>query len=1138
MFTRRHAGTIAVSLALCFAVTIRSSVTAHSAEQQAELAPSELTCEYTTNPLGVDTPQPRFGWLLKSDRRSQLQSAYRVLVATSEKQLQANAGNKWDSGKVHSNRSVNVEYRGEPLSSGETCYWKVRVWDKQGRPSAWSEPNSFEMGLLKQDDWKGQWIGVAPPSPPAEHLDDEKPDRVNLALVAKPSTSFVSGHETLDAVNDGFKPAHSNDKRYGAYGNWAHRGVHWVQYEWPNPVNVDSIDVYWFDDRAGVRLPKAARILYWDGKAFKPVKNPVGLGVEGDKYNTTTFEEVTTSKLKLEFDSDTASTGILEFRVYDAGRSPKFPPVVKVNRILALRASAVAPSPLLRKEFAVTEDVRRARVYVSGIGWSELYLNGRKVSDRVLDPAATDYDKRVFYATHDVTDLLKKGPNAMGVMLGNGWYCEPGRLRYGYSPRVLLQMEIEYADGSKKCLVSDSSWKVIDGPVRYNDFWTGEVYDARLERTGWNTPGYDDSKWKSVTIKESPGGFMQSQIMPPIKVNKTLRPLTMTNPKPGVYVYDLGQIFGGWARVKMRAPADTKVAIRYGAHLMPEDGVIDQRRYYRGGPTDHYTFKGDGEEIYEPRFTYHPVRYVQVEGYPGKLTIDDLEGRVTYSDVDVSSRFECSDPMLNKIHKNVHWTLTNGLFGMPLDCLYREHWAWTDPATITGSLYPRKHMPRFWTKWLDDIAHAQRPNGDVPTICPAYHHPHFDPAWGGNYPILVWYLYQYLDDERILERHYDGMKRIVDYHTSIAENHIVTRGRYGDHMLPGKSPGHEVFISKETPPPLVWTGYYYRGAAAIAQTARVLGHSEDAQKYAELAEKIKRAFNDKWLNRETHQYSTGSQTANLLPFALEIVPGDQRQAVLKNIVEDIDKKCNAHLHTGNTGTTCMIDTLAAAGHANLMYRVATAKTHPGWGYMVAQGATTIWESWGGRIYANGATGADSMIMWATIDEFFYNDLAGIRGPEYYGPAQMPPGFRRIEIRPHVVGDITHAKARFRSVRGPIASAWKKETNSLTLDVTIPAGSTAKASVPTMGLENVAVTESGTPVFRSGAFVSGAAGISGASKDGGYVTFDVGSGYYSFRLTGKRAEPQALDKRPNLVFPITDNKRWNATETRPGNSYRN
>ena len=1068
----------------------------------AELSASGLTCEYTTNPLGVEADQPRFGWILKSDTRGQEQSAYQILVASSEAKLRDDVGDKWDSGEVDSDRSVNVEYQGKALGSGEKCYWKVRVWDKQGAPSTWSQPGSFEMGLLEQSDWKGQWIGVSPPSPPAAQQDAAKSNRDNVALAAKPSTSFVSGHETLEAINDGINPANSGDKQYGAYGNWAHTGTHWVQYEWSKPINCAKIDVYWFDDGAGIRVPKASRLLYWDGSAFVPVKNPVGLGVEGNQYNTTTFEAITTSKLKLEFDSGAASTGILEFKVYDAGESPKFPPVVKVNRFVALKVAATAPSPLLRKEFAVTKEVRRARVYISGIGWSELYLNGHKVSDHVLDPAATDYDKRVFYVTHDVTDQLKKGANALGVMLGNGWYSEPGRLRYGDSPRLLLQMQIEYADGSTARVTSDPTWKTIDGPIRRNDFWNGEVYDARLERIGWSLPGYDDSKWVAATVNEAPGGFMQSQLMPAIKVNQTLPPVTLSVPEPGVYVYDLGQVFGGWARLRMRGKADTTVTIKYSSYLL-DNGLVDQSRYYTGDATDRYTFNEDGEVIYEPRFTYHPVRYVQVEGHSGKLTRDDLQGRVVYSSVDLSGRFDCSNPVLNQIHQNVRWTLTNGLYGMPLDCLYREHWAWTDPATITGSLYPRQHMPLFWTKWLEDLAHSQKPNGNIPQISPDYDaHSAFDPAWGGNYPILVWYLYEYLDDERLLRQHYDGMKRIVDYHTSIAEDDLIKQGIYGDHMLPGKFPGDEEFIAGETPPPLIWTGYYYRGALVISQAARLLGKTEDAKHYSELAERIKEAFNREWLNQEAHQYVTGSQTANLLPLALGIIPRDQRAGVLENIVASIDKEYDGHLHTGNTGTTCMVDTLAAEGHADLMYRVTTAKTYPGWGYMVDQGATTIWETWGGYAMAHGYPGAASMIMWATIDEFFYNDLAGIRGPEYYGPGQMTPGFRQIEIRPYVVGDLTHAKASFRTVHGVISSDWKKDGNGLTLDVTIPTGARAKVSVPTMGLKNVGIAEGGKTVWKNGTYMAGVAGINGASQDDDRVAFDAGSGSYSFRLTGQ------------------------------------
>ena len=893
-------------------------------ERPRGLVPVELTCEYAANPPGIDVVRPRFNWVLRSSRRGQMQLAYQVLVAGSRGKLQADVGDKWDSGKVMSDRSVNVCYRGKALTSGEKCWWKVRCWDRQGRPSPWSQPATFEMGLLKKSDWQGKWIEADP---------------------------------------------------------------------------------------------------------------------------------------------------------------------------AALAAGAAAPgAPLLRKTFKIAKKVKRARAYVAGLGWYELFINGRKVGDHVLDPATTDYRKRVLYVTHDVTDRLRTGPNVVGVMLGNGWYCEPGRLKYGNSPTLLMQMHIEFADGSTTVVKTDQTWKVAGGPITRNDIWGGETYDARLARPGWTAAGYDDAGWGGAKVTEGPGGKLQSQIMPAIKVNRTIEPVKFTNPKPGVYVYDMGELFGGWARLRVKGPGGAKVTIKYAARIFKNSGLVDKRRHRGSRETDLYILKGDPRgETYEPRFTYHPVRYVQIEGYPGKPTRKDLDGRAVYSAVDMSGDFECSNPLLNRIHQNAVRTLTNGLFGIPLDCLHREHWAWTDPATITGSLYPRKHMPLFWTKWLHDIADAQYLSGAVPDVAPSYAHNRSDPAWGGNYPILVWYLHQYYADRRIVEQHYAGMKKWIDHLTSIADSHLVKKGHYGDHMLPGKSPGREEFISSETPRPLVWTGYYYRGASVVAQAARLLGKTDDADRYARLAEQIKNAFNTKWLNKETSQYATGSQTANLFPLALDIVPKANQAGVLNNVIRSITKEHGGHLHTGNTGTTCMIDTLAEHGRGNVMYRVATVPTYPGWGYMVKQGATTIWEAWGL------GNGAESMIMWATIEEFFYNDLAGIQGPEYYGPDYASGGFRRIHIRPRVLGDLKYAKASIRTVRGVVLSSWKKDGKSLVLEVVLPVNSQAKVSVPNIDLQNPTITEGDKVVWRNGSYVSGVAGITAGSREADYVTFDVGSGHYRFKL---------------------------------------
>ena len=917
------------------------------------LTPLELTCEYGADPIGVGTPKPRFGCLLSSSHRGAMQSAYQVLVASNEEKLNQDIGDKWDSGKVDSAESTHIEYAGAGLVSAERCFWKVRVWDQDGRVSPYSSPAKFEMGLLHLNDWQGEWIG--------------------------------------------------------------------------------------------------------------------------------------------------AEVGI--------------------------------SSPLLRREFDLEGEVAEARVYVCGLGFSELYINGEKVGDHVLDPATVDYDKRLLYVTYDVADLLQKGRNALGLMLGNGWFCEPEEFekigdaeeygsvttsdlkmnnRYGDSPRATMQLNLKLDGGKSTSIVTEASWKTSPGPIVRNDLYGGETYDARLEKPGWNGADYDDADWSGVEVKDEPGGILEPQLMPAIKVIQTLKPVGLSNPKPGVFLYDFGQLFGGWIRMRVNGPAGTEVTIKYSARISEETGLIDMRRHPSPKETDFYILKGDSEEVFEPRFTFHPVRYVQIEGYPGQPE-EDLEGRVVHSDMDLSSNFHSSNPLLDRIHKNVHWTFTNGLFGIPLDCLHREHWAWTDPATITGTLYPRKYMPLFWDKWLRDIRLAQDEKGQIPDIAPYYaaigdaggEEPgkfRSDAAWGGNYPILVWYLYQYYGDRRLLEEHYDSAKRWVDYLGSVAKDYIIDDGHLGDHMIAGDAPGEEEFVSSETPPPLVWTGYYYRDAATVARAAEALGKMDDAEEYGKLAEKIKDAFNREWLGEGADRYAGGSQTADAFPLALGIIPEDRRLGVVGNLVQTITEKHGGHLHTGNTGTTCLIDALTEHGHGEVMYGIVTKTDYPGWGYMVAEGATTIWESWS---LESKVGDAESMIMWATIDEFFYNDLAGIKGPDYYGPTVMAPGFREIVIEPHPEGDLESAGATVKTVHGPVSSNWHKGEGSFSLEVDIPANSRAKVCVPMLGMADVRVTEDERAIWQDGDYLEGGKGIFGGEESGDYIRFEIGSGSYTFRLIGDK-----------------------------------
>ena len=599
----------------------------------------------------------------------------------------------------------------------------------------------------------------------------------------------------------------------------------------------------------------------------------------------------------------------------------------------------------------------------------------------------------------------------------------------------------------------------------------------------------------------------------PSALTRKLQPVNVTQPRDGVHVYDLGQLFGGWAKLRLKGERGTTVTIKYACQRLEESGLVDQESgefYFRhrsrasahaeGDEIDIYILKGDPDgESYEPRFTYHPVRYVQVES-DRPITIEDLQGHVVYSDVDLSGGFECSNPTFNRIHELVHWTVTNGLFGIPLDCLHREHWAWTDPATIASSLYPRKHMPRFWTKWLDDIKDAQLDDGSVPDICPNYvQRDDPDPAWGGNYPILVWYLYQYFDDSRILEEHYDrhpSLGRLS--HLRRREPHRQRRPLRRPHAARRRARrGRVRLLRNAAAPPLDRLLLSRRRHRLKGRRLSRQGKMRPPTT-ARLAEQIKDALNHEWLDPAAHRYATGSQTANLFPLALGIVPQASEAGVVRDIVHNIVDTWGGHHHTGNTGITCLIDALTQHGQGQVLYDLVATPSYPGWGFMVEQGATTIWESWS---LQSTVGAAESMIMWASIDEFFYNDLAGIKGPDYHGPGFMTPGFREIHIEPHPLGDLEHARAALTTVRGQTLSHWQRTDHSFSLDVSIPVNSTARISLPTLGLSNISLSESGNTIWQNNAYLPGRDGITSARARAAYIDVDIGSGTYHFELTG-------------------------------------
>ena len=752
------------------------------------------------------------------------------------------------------------------------------------------------------------------------------------------------------------------------------------------------------------------------------------------------------------------------------------------------RAKWVTGGRLLRREFELPAPVRRAFVHVVGLGCYELRINGRKVGDRVLDPPWTDYNKRVMYATYEVTSYLRPGRNAIGIMLGRGRYIKA----YGYDEvlKAILQMRIELVDGRVVEVVTDESWRAADGPILEDDIYNGEVYDAREEQEGWDEPGFDDSGWRPVSIVDHPGVLVPSGAFPPIRKVGRLKARRMFSPAPGVYVFDFGQNLTGWVRIRVSGPRGARVQLRY-AELVDEQGNINTRNLRGARATDVYVLKGEGVEVYEPRFTYHGFRYVEVTGYPGVPSLDDVEAVVVHSDVEPAGSFVASCSLVNDIHRIVVWSLKSNLMGVPTDCPQRdERMGWGGDAQLTAEAAMLNFwMPSFYEKWMEDWADAQLEDGSVPDVVPPYWRLYpADPAWGEAYVLIPWLLYLYYGDRRVLERHYDGVKRWVEYLLSKAEGYLLKFSKYGDWCPPRH------IRAPEIPGELVSTWILYNDLLTLSRMAEVLDRRGDAARYAELAEKVREAFNREFL-RETGSaafyVSPDCQTCNALPLASGMAPSDKARAVFETLVRDVEVEKDRHLNTGIVGTKYLLPVLSEHGRPDLAYAVATQTSYPSWGYMIREGATTLWERW--ELLTGSAMNSHNHHMLGTVDIYFYRHLAGIR--------PLKPGFREFAIKPDPVGP-ERVEASVRGATGPVSVKIYRNPQGYGVEAHVPVSCTALIYVPTRGLCNPVVLERGKVVWRNGKLVARVKGVLDAWAEEGYIVFKVGSGHYSFRAASE------------------------------------
>lgn len=918
-----------------------------------------LRTEYLDNPLGIDEKKPRFSWQIASNGRNIRQTAYQVQVAQLPSNLEKGIYLLWDSGKVASDSSLSIPYKGPEPRSSQRYLWHVRIWDQDNQPSDWSEIGWWEMGLLEEKDWSADWI---------------EPD--------------------------------------------------------------------WDEDL----------------KAFKPC-------------------------------------------------------------------------PYLRRGFTLAAPVKTARLYITAHGLYEAWLNGQRVGDQVFTPGYTPYDKQLQYQVYDVTGLLQQGDNTLGAILGDGWYrgkvyIGGDRNVYGTRLGLLALLKIETTDGSSVTISTDSQWKANTGPILKSDMRDGEIYDARLELPGWSSPGYDAGagNWKGVRIVPHPKHILAASMGVPVRRKETFQPTILRTPK-GETVLDFGQNLAGVVHLKVRGPRGTTILLQHGEAL-DKNGNFTQANLMIGkskGPFQEvrYTLKGEGEEEYEPRFTVHGFRYVKVEGYPGDPSPQAFASVAIYSDMPRTGSFECSDPLITRLHENVVWSMKSNFLDLPTDCPQRERAGWTGDAQIfTPSASFLMDTRAFFRKWLKELSLEQFPSGMVGNFVPnpyrlinggmASFLKRLDGSagWGDAAVIMPWSLYWAYGDTQVLERQYNSMKAWVDYvqkqarrvnwlkklnpvywfnrsYRAIAHLTWDTGYHWGEWLEPGG--GGMLSMASDMLKRLIFgssvvaTAYFANSASILAETAELLGKTEDAKRYTKLADVVKKVYIKEFIGSDG-KINPDKQASYVRVLAFDLAPEELKPAIVDHLVRLI-RAAGEHVGTGFLSTVFLCQVLAENGRLDVAYDLLTQKTIPSWLYPLTKGATTIWETWEG-IKGDG-TPQMSLNHYSpgAVVNFLHSTVAGIEAVE--------PGYRRISIQPMPGGGLTSASAAVETVYGLVRSAWVQENGRMRLEVTLPANTHAVVILPGAAAGQV---------LESGDLLSNAAGVAKITQVDKDTWVELGSGVYCFEYS--------------------------------------
>ena len=1062
-------------------------------------APVRLRCEYMDNPVGIDAANPHLSWQNESSERNWRQSAYQIFVASTPEQARSGRGDVWDSGRQASPESVGIAYAGPALASGRRYYWSVRVWDSTGKSSQSGQVAWWEMGLLSTADWQAKWISRSDPEEEADRssirwiwLPDQDAFavppatsavfRLDFELTRMPrSAAFYLLARAASKVTVNGHEAGGKDGRFQAFDR---QDITEFLAMGRNSILVTLTTAA----RAPGGPPPGAAQPAGGSPApgtMPPAAGQTGQGGGGGRRQAGPRPAALAALLKISHSDGTVdrfpTSGKWQSRLATA--SDWKPAAVIAD--LSDRKMGTDPgtlptsASLFRSEFAVSKRVKAARLYVTALGSYRAFINGKRVGDDVLTPEYTEYKRRVTYQTYDVGSLLAQGRNVIGAMLGDGWFGSAMSwtgVRFSFLPppaRLLAQLRIDYADGSRETVSTGESWKTAAAPILHSEIYAGEIYDARLEQPGWNQSGFDDSKWTPVAGADAPSSAIAGQATLPVRIVETLKPKTITPASNGAYVVDMGQNMVGWLKLRVAGAAGTKVRLRF-AEILNPDGTLYVDNLRNANQTDAYYLRGGGEEVFEPHFTFHGFRYVEITGYPGALTADKLTGEVVSSAHSINGKLTTSSDLVNRMWKTGIWGQRGNFVSIPTDCPQRdERLGWTGDAQVfwrTGSY--NADIAAFGRKWLRDVVDGQTDEGAFGNTAPGLPGGGFGgigaPGWGDAGVIVPWTAWQQFGDKGIIRENWSAMEKWMTF-IQDANPNFLRRNKTGANFADWLPAG------SQTPRDLVATTYWALVAQMMSEMAGTLDKPADAKKYAQVFESIRTAFQNEFIKPDG-SVGSGSQTSYLLALHMKLVPDALKQVVLDRLVKDIEDH-NWHLTTGFLGTPHLLFVLADNGRTDVAYRLLLNETYPSWGYMLSKGATTWWERW------NSDTGDPAMnsfnhYAFGSVMAWVYRYVAGI------DTAPGAPGFHQIVIRPRLDDRLTSARGEYDSVYGKIVSDWNgTHKGPFTLKATIPANASAKIYLPV--IPNARVFEGGKPV-------------SARTEAGSYVV-ETGSGTYEFQV---------------------------------------